>query len=374
MVNHNAVVLERQGDLRIRENDRQHTDKLPSRFVRVAVMSTGICGSDVHYLKHGAIGEFVVRAPMILGHESSGRIVECADDCRQRKVGQRVAIEPGIPCRSCNYCREGVYNLCVEMRFAATPPIDGTLQRHYLVPEDFVKPIPDSMSFDEAALMEPLSVAVHVVKRLNITFSSTCIIFGCGAIGLLCAAVARAKGVSRILMVDANESRMKFARGYVKDVETYLPVKPTEGESKMEYSKRNAASLLSQFEWLSSQGGAHSVVDATGAEVCTQTAVLCTRKNGVFIQAGMGPNEIVLPIATICAKELTVLGCFRYNEGCYEQAIALVESGLVSVKPLISHVFAFEDAVQAFETVAAAKEGTVKCIIRGLEAQNEQQA
>lgn len=115
-------------------------------------------------------------------------------------------------------------------------------------------------------------------------------------------------------------------------------------------SKRNAAKILESFDWLGAQEGASAVVDATGAEVCTQTACLVTRKNGVFIQAGMGPSEIVMPIATICARELTVLGSFRYNEGCYEQAISLVNSKLVDVKPLITHRFEFEEAVKAFET------------------------
>lgn len=160
--------------------------------------------------------------------------------------------------------------------------------------------------------MEPLSVGVHVVKRLKINFSTKCIIFGCGAIGLVCAAVARAKGASKILMIDANESRMKFAKKYVQGIETYLPPKPEPGESKMECknsaamkigtfhqvheslipldSKRNAAKILSSYDWLAE--GAPAVIDATGAEVCTQTAILVTRKNGIFIQAGMYPHVV----------------------------------------------------------------------------------
>jgi threonine dehydrogenase-like Zn-dependent dehydrogenase len=292
--------------------------------------------------------------------------VDIAADCVSRRVGDKVAIEPGIPCRRCSYCREGSYNLCNDMSFAATPPIDGTLQKFYIVPEDFAKLVPETMSFDEAALMEPLSVAVHVVRRLPITFASTCIIFGCGAIGLLCASVARAKGVSKILMIDANSSRLEFAKDYLKgEVHTYLPPSAYAGESKMEFSKRNAAQILSTFDWLATLNGAHSVVDATGAEVCTQTAILCTRKRGTFIQAGMGPNEIIMPIATICAREITVLGSFRYNEGCYEEAISLVMSGLVDVKGLITHKYPFEEAMTAFETTGAAANGTVKVIIQG---------
>ncbi|ORY77296.1 ubiquitin elongating factor core-domain-containing protein [Protomyces lactucae-debilis] len=354
-----AVVLEKKEALVVKANESTYP-VLPSRFVKVQVKSTGICGSDVHYLKHGAIGEFVVKSPMILGHESSGSIVEVAEDVKFRRVGQRVAIEPGVPCRNCSYCREGMYNLCKEMRFAATPPIDGTLQKYYLVPEDFVKPVPDNMSFDEAALMEPLSVAVHVVKRLNITFASNMVIFGAGAIGLLCAAVARARGVANILLIDANASRLKFAESYIKGAQTYLPPPMQKDETKMDYSKRNAAKILSEHAWLEQFEGAHCVVEATGAEVCTQTGLLVTRKNGVFLQAGMGQDTAVLPIATICAREITVLGSFRYNEGCYEQAISLVERGLVDVRALITHTFAFEDAAKAFDTTAAAAEGTVK--------------
>lgn len=130
-------------------------------------------------------------------------------------------------------------------------------------------------------------------------------------------------------------------------------------------SKRNAAKILGSFDWLAE--GSPAVIDATGAEVCTQTAILVTRKNGIFIQAGMGPNEIVVPISTICAREITVLGSFRYNEGCYEQAIDLVTAGHVDLKALVSHTFAFEDALKAFDTTAAAAENTIKVVIRGQE-------
>lgn len=369
-----AVVLEAKGDLRVRANDRPAvaSGSLPSGYVRVAVRSTGICGSDVHYLRHGAIGEYVLTGPMILGHESSGEIVEVAPDCTQRAVGQRVAIEPGVPCRRCGYCRVGQYNLCGRMHFAATPPVDGTLQRFYLVPEDFAHPVPAGVGWDEAALMEPLSVAVHIANRLRVGFASTCVVLGAGAIGLLTAAVVRAKGAAQVVLVDTNASRLAFAQKYIRPTATggvhvYTPAAPREGESRIDYSKRNAGAMLQAFDFLADNEGADAVVDATGAEVCSQTAVYICRRGGVFVQAGMGADDIVLPIAAICAKELTVLGSFRYAEGCYQQAIELVASGLVDLKQLVSHTFAFEQANEAFDTVAGAADGVVKCIIRGQE-------
>lgn len=138
-----------------------------SRDVKIRVRATGICGSDVHYWQHGGIGKFILEQPMVLGHESAGEVVEVGKDVEDLKIGDCVAMEPGVQCRHCHYCKTGFYNLCSEMKFAATPPVDGTLAKYYILPSDFCYKLPPSMSLEEGALMEPLSVAVHVVKQVG---------------------------------------------------------------------------------------------------------------------------------------------------------------------------------------------------------------
>ncbi len=332
----------------------------------VHVRATGICGSDLHYLRHGAIGAFVVRAPMILGHESAGEIVAVGAGVDRDRMGQLVAIEPGIPCRCCSACKSGHYNLCPDMQFAATPPVHGTLQKHYLVPADFAHPLPVGLTGEEGSLMEPLAVAVHIVRRLGIVPGATCVVFGCGPVGLLCQQVARAYNATHILAVDVDESRVAFAAKYTPGTHTFVPPTREANEKAMAYSRRVATAISERFPWMRvNGGGAHAVVDATGAEVCTQMGILCTRRGGTFCQAGMGATDIILPIDVLCSRELTVLGCFRYDEGCYKQAIDLVARGSIDVKQLITHRYAFQDAEQAFDKMGSGEAGVLKVIIEG---------
>ncbi len=198
--------------------------------VLVQVNFTGICGSDVHYWQHGRIGHMVVKEPMVLGHESSGTILEVGDSVKTLKRGDRVAMEPGVPCRRCVRCKEGKYNLCFEMAFAATPPIDGTLAKYYVLPEDFCYQLPDSMSLEEGALIEPLAVAVHVMKQSNIKHGDWVVVFGAGPVGLLCCAVSRALGASKIVSVDIQQNRLEFAKQYAA-TSTYESQKISAGEN-----------------------------------------------------------------------------------------------------------------------------------------------
>ena len=153
--------------------------------VIINVRWTGICGSDIHFWVEGAIGDLVVKSPMVLGHESAGIVTAVGEKVTTLKVGDRVCMEPGIPCRVCARCKEGRYNLCPEMRFAATPPIDGTLAKYYRLPEDFCYKLDESMSLEEGALIEPLSGALHAVRQANVKPGNSIVIFGAGPMGLL---------------------------------------------------------------------------------------------------------------------------------------------------------------------------------------------
>lgn len=319
--------------------------------VLVRVTHTGICGSDVHYWLHGRIGHFVVEKPMVLGHESAGVVVETGSMVTTLKKGDRVAMEPGVPCRRCERCKEGKYNLCFDMAFAATPPYDGTLAAFYRLPEDFCYKLPDDMSLEEGALVEPLAVAVHIVKQSNMKHGDSVVVFGVGPVGLLCCAVAQALGASQVIAVDIQKSRLEFARGFAA-TSTY--------ESQKVSAAENATNLIAENDL---GRGADVAIDASGAEPSVQTAMHALRIGGSYVQGGMGKDEITFPILAACTKELTIRGSFRYGSGDYKLAVQLIATGQVDVKKLISRKVKFEDAEQAFLDVKAGK--GIKILIEG---------
>ncbi|KAL2113016.1 hypothetical protein VUR80DRAFT_5613 [Thermomyces stellatus] len=319
--------------------------------VLVAINYTGICGSDVHYWLHGAIGHFVVRDPMVLGHESAGTVVSVGEAVTSLKPGDRVALEPGYPCRRCANCMGGRYNLCPEMAFAATPPYDGTLTGFWTAPADFCFKLPDNVSLQEGAMVEPLAVAVHIVKQGGVRPGDSVVVMGAGPVGLLCAAVAKAFGASKVVSVDIVPSKLEFART-VGATHTYL--------SQRVPAEENAANLIGQCDL---GEGADVVIDASGAEPSIQTSLHVVKMGGTYVQGGMGKSDINFPIMKLCLKEVTAKGSFRYGSGDYKLAVQLLASGLVDVKRMISGVVKFREAEEAFKK---AKEGEViKMLIAG---------
>ena len=331
--------------------------------VRVHIEQTGICGSDVHYWQRGRIGDFILTSPIVLGHESSGTIVEVGTKVRNVKVGDRVAIEPGVPCRRCDYCRSGSYNLCADTVFAATPPHDGTLQKYYTVASDYVYPIPAHMSSEEGALVEPVAVAVQICKVAELKAGQKIVVFGCGPIGVLCQAVAKAAGAAKVIGVDISESRAQFARDFAAD-EVYIN-KPrlAQGQDPMEAARAVGERIVADFGL---REGADVVLECTGAEPCIQAGVFAARKGGMFVQAGMGKENVVFPITAACIRALTLKGSIRYSTGCYSEAVRLIAEGKIQPSKLITHRFEFGDAEKAFEVVKQAQENTLKVIIAGV--------
>jgi D-xylulose reductase len=319
--------------------------------VLVAVNYTGICGSDVHYWEHGAIGHFVVKDPMVLGHESAGTIVEVGESVENLKVGDRVALEPGYPCRRCEDCLAGHYNLCHKMVFAATPPYDGTLTGFWAAPFDFCYKLPNNVSLQEGALIEPLAVAVHITKQAQITPGQSVVVMGAGPVGLLCAAVAKAYGATKVVSVDIVPSKLEFAKE-IGSTHTYL--------SQRISPEENAKAIIEQCGL---GKGADAVIDASGAEPSIQASLHVVRVGGTYVQGGMGKSDITFPIMALCLKEVTARGSFRYGSGDYKLAIELVASGKVDVKKLVSGIVSFSQAEEAFKKV---KEGQViKILIAG---------
>ena len=289
---------------------------------------------------------------MVLGHESSGTIVKTGSAVSSLKEGDLVALEPGVPCRRCARCKEGKYNICKEMAFAATPPFDGTLAKYYALPEDFCYKLPEGMTLEEGALVEPLGVAVHIVKQGGVKPGNTVVIFGAGPVGLLCCAVARAFGAEKVISVDIQENRLDFAKRYAA-TGTFIPSKVSAEENAEKLVKENGLGE-----------GADVVIDASGAEPSMQAAIHVARVGGTYVQGGMGKNEITYPIMAMCIKELNVKGSFRYGSGDYKLAVELIASGKVKVTELITGKVEFTEAEQAFKDVKAGK--GIKMLIEGV--------
>ncbi|KAI0736184.1 xylitol dehydrogenase [Fomitopsis betulina] len=338
--------------------------------VLVEVKKTGICGSDVHYMVAGRIGHYIVENPMVLGHESSGIVSKVGSAVKDLKVGDRVAMEPGATCRKCEACKSGRYELCPDIIFAATPPYDGTLARYYRIPADITYKLPEHLSLEDGAMIEPLSVAIHAVANVaDFHANQSIVVFGAGPVGLLCMAVAKALGASRVIAVDIVQNRLDFAKTFAA-TDVYLPPPMEKDEPRLRYSERNAKKLMADLG-IEERGsrGINLVVDASGAEVSIQTGVLVAKIGGTFVQVGMGAPEIVLPITTMLTKELNWKGSFRYGPGDYPLAIALVAQGKVDLKPLITHRYTFDQAVEAFQTTRLGKsadgKGVIKAVISG---------
>ncbi|KAI9734010.1 MAG: hypothetical protein M1834_002667 [Cirrosporium novae-zelandiae] len=332
--------------------------------VRLHIAHTGICGSDVHYWQRGRIGNFILNSPIVLGHESSGIVVEVGEKVKNVKIGDRVAVEPGVPCRHCDYCRRGSYNLCPDTVFAATPPHDGTLAKYYLTSSDYCYPIPEHMSLEEGALCEPVAVAVQICKVGDVRPGQTVVVFGCGPIGLLSQAVCKAYACKRVIGVDIRKGRLDFAQTFAAD-EVFEPPKRPETVEEPDWNEQVAEMIKTQFGL---GEGPDVVIEATGAESCIQTGIHLAKKGGTYVQAGMGKENVNFPITMALLKDLRFRGSIRYTEGCYPRAVDLVASGKVDVKRLVSHRYKFEQAQEAFNTVLGGAPDVVKVVIEGVQA------
>lgn len=295
--------------------------------VLVKVESVGICGSDVHYYKHGAIGPYVVEKPIILGHELSGVITAVGSDVAQSRIGSRVAVEPQRACKVCKQCLAGRYNLCPEIEFYATPPIDGAFCEYVKIQSSFAYDIPANISFDAAALIEPMSVCIWAAQKARIENGMTVLIAGAGPIGVIMAQVARAFGASEVVVTDVVDSRLDFVKKY--------------GATK---------TINTSKESLSSQEF-DVFVDACGIPAAVYAGILATGPAGRALLVGLGSDEMVLPISHIQNNEILVTGVFRYTN-TWPIGIELLASGKVNLDVLVTHHFGLDDVEQGLKTTA----------------------
>jgi L-iditol 2-dehydrogenase len=311
-----AAVLTRPGEIMIEERPIPQPGP---REVLVEITAVGVCGSDVHYYEHGRIGDFVVEAPLVLGHESAGRVVALGEGVTRHAVGDRVTLEPGVPCGHCRECRAGRYNLCPDVVFLATPPVDGAFTNHVAIHEDFAFALPDAMSDDAGALMEPLSVGIWACRKAGVTAGDHVLVTGAGPIGLLAMQVARASGAS-VTVSDMSEARLALAERTGAD--------------------RTVRGDVSGIE-------ADSLLECSGHPAALAGGIAALRPAGTAVAVGMGPGATAeIPLALVQSREIWLTGTFRYAN-TYPTAIALVAGGRVDVEAIVTGHFPLEETEAA---------------------------
>ena len=306
--------------------------------VLVRIGSVGVCGSDVHYYDHGRIGPYVVDQPLVLGHEAGGEVVALGPGVDSLTVGQRVSLEPGIPCRSCEQCLSGRYNLCPYVEFFATPPHDGAFSEYVVHPAAFTFAIPDTVSDDAAGLLEPLSVGVWACRRAGVAPGSRVLVTGAGPIGLVCAQAARAYGATEVVVTDVNASRLALAERM--------------GASAVDVSKTPVGNAGIEPDVL---------LECSGHPLATRDAIRTVARAGRVVLVGMGSDELQLPLPYVQDHELVLTGAFRYAN-TWPTAIALVAAGRVNLDRLVTGHYSLADAEKSL-TVGRTDPSSVKVIV-----------
>ncbi|NP_001149440.2 sorbitol dehydrogenase homolog 1 [Zea mays] len=313
--------------------------------VRVRMKAVGICGSDVHYLREMRIAHFVVKEPMVIGHECAGVVEEVGAGVMHLSVGDRVALEPGVSCWRCRHCKGGRYNLCEDMKFFATPPVHGSLANQVVHPADLCFKLPDGVSLEEGAMCEPLSVGVHACRRAGVGPETGVLVVGAGPIGLVSLLAARAFGAPRVVVVDVDDHRLAVARSLGADAAVRVSPRVEDLADEVE---RIRAAMGSDID---------VSLDCAGFSKTMSTALESTRPGGKVCLVGMGHNEMTLPLTAAAAREVDVVGVFRYKD-TWPLCIDFLRSGKVDVKPLITHRFGFSqrDVEEAFEVSARGRD------------------
>jgi L-iditol 2-dehydrogenase len=315
--------------------------------VLIKVKSVGICGSDFHYWKTGRIGSFVVKEPLILGHELSGEVVEAGKNVSNLSSGDRVVVEPGFPCRKCRFCKSGRYNLCPEERFMGTPPMNGAFAEYVAAPSDFVFKMPEGLSFDEGALVEPLAVGVYAIKRAGVVPGDVIAILGAGPVGLLTLVAAMAAGASEVYVSDIDDWRLEKAKALGATIT--INVKNED--------------LISKVKELTEGNYVDITIDASGSPEAAVQAVKITRNGGTIVLVGMYEKaELVYPLIDVVTKELNVKGILRYAN-VFPRSLKILASRRFNVKSLISHHLPLDEVEKGFKLMDKKWEPVLKIMV-----------
>ena len=338
-----AVFLRQAGDLYVDEVPRP---SCKAGEVLIQVKEIGICGSDLHYYNDGKIGDHVVLEPHVLGHEASGVILETGRDVRGFAPGDRVAIEPGVPCLTCESCLEGRYNLCPDLHFYGAPPYMGMFREYLCHDPRFVHKLPDAVSFTQGALVEPFAVAHNAVRKAGMRAGETVLITGSGPIGLSCIEMSRVTGAARVIVSEPKAHRRKAALSLGAD----LVLDPAEGDLVAAIAEYTGGRMVD------------CAIEASGKECAMGVALHAIRKGGRVVFVGMGHEEQTIPHMEILRKEAVVYGVYRYAND-FRPVIELLAAGLLKGHPWVSHRFALSEILKAVGLANDPAAETLKIVV-----------
>ena len=340
-----ALVLEKVRELSLRDIDLPMT--VGPDDVKIKIDTVGVCGSDVHYYTHGRIGSFVVNAPMVLGHEAAGTIVEVGANVHNLKVGDRVCMEPGVPDLSSRASKLGLYNVDPKVVFWATPPVHGVLTPYVVHPAAFTFKLPDNVSFAEAAMVEPFAVGLQAAVKAQIKPGDTAVVTGAGPIGIMAALAALASGCSQVIVSDLVDEKLAIAGRYP-------------GISTVNIKKQK---LVDAVNAATDGWGVDVLFEASGSPRAYDDIQTLICPGGCLVAIGMPVEPVKLDISSIASREIRIETVFRYAN-VFDRALAMIASGKVDLKPLISDTFSFDESIAAFERAAEGRPKDVKLQIK----------
>jgi L-iditol 2-dehydrogenase len=314
--------------------------------VMVKLQAVGVCGSDVHYYQHGRIGDFIVKFPFILGHECAGIVTEVGEGVTHLKAGDHVCLEPGVPCGKCEFCLSGHYNLCPDVQFLATPPYDGCLMNYIAYPAEWAFKIPDHMSYEEGALVEPLAIGINAAKTGGVSLGQSVLIYGAGCIGLMSLLAAKAYGATTIFVADVLDKRLQTAQKLGA-----IPLNSTKVNVTEEIMKATGSK------------GVDAVLDCAGVSATVTGSIKTCKAGGSIVVVGMAADTLDgIPLGPVSTKELKITSIFRYKN-LYPTTIAAIAGGKIDVKEIVSNRYRFEETPRAFEETVKNIKNVVKSVI-----------
>ncbi|MDO4320983.1 MAG: NAD(P)-dependent alcohol dehydrogenase [Lachnospiraceae bacterium] len=341
-----VAYLEKMKKIVIRD-DAQIPEIAPDQ-VLVKMEYCGVCGSDVHFYKDGRVGDNFAPENFVLGHEVAGTVVKAGEDVKHLKAGDRVALEPGYACGKCNFCKTGNYNLCPGMTFFADPPVAGALKEYVAHPADYCFKLPDNMTTEEGALVEPLAVGLHATSLGKVGLGDEVLILGGGCIGLVTLLSAKARGASKIVVADLFDKRLDMALKL--------------GATEVINAKRE--DVFQRVEELFGGMGADKVFETAGSPVTIKQTPFFVKRGGTIVLVGMSAESVIdYNFSQIMLKEANIKTVFRYRN-LYPTAIAAISSGSIDVKQIVTHRFTFDESDLAFSTVVQDAENVIKAVIK----------
>lgn len=316
--------------------------------VLVKIEYVGICGSDLHYYTTGKIGNYVVKPPFVLGHEASGVVKKVGKDVESLKVGDRVALEPGATCGVCEFCTTGRYNLCADVVFFATPPVDGVFCEYVSHPASLCFKLPDNVSSMNGALIEPLAIGFYAADAGEARVGQKAVIFGAGCIGLMTLLALKSYGLHNITVVDILPNRLEQAKkmGALHVVNTL------------------DKDYINQFNRITDGKGFDVAFETAGTEITTRFSIELLKKGSNLVCVGYSESgEMTLPMGLLIDKELTLKSIFRYRH-IYPKAIECVASGKIDPSEVVTNIFEFDDIQHAMDRSVKEKADIVKSVIK----------